>query len=94
MTAHEQPSPLLLKLAELENNQNALAHTISWVTKEMDEGIQRWTLITFPFSICLFRTLRLSARRGHTLPKPVDNDHWTLIISRQALLTDTYLSSF
>ena len=42
MTNADVPYLLLLKLAELENNHNALAHTVAWVTKELEEGIQRY----------------------------------------------------
>ena len=42
MSEAEPPSPLLLKLTEVETNQKALACTVTWVTKELEEGIQRY----------------------------------------------------
>ena len=39
MTKTEVPSLLLVKLAELEDNQNALTDMVTWVTTEPEEGI-------------------------------------------------------
>ena len=41
MTESESPSPLLLQLQEMDRNQKAMARTITWVTKELEEGIRR-----------------------------------------------------